>query len=210
MNVKKITSAVLSAGIMISVLPCSIPAYADESTEILKNTGFEALADDNVPFWWSTTAGEASLDSPEAAITAADMSYAGNSSAYISGRNSANAGVMQRYQLDRLTGADEYEATAYVRYTGDDAPDSIVFTLVFGNNYGWDQYEIASETVKKDRWTEIKGHFTAPADITDGYVYIKTDETDNFTDYYVDNFSLISDPFVIEEGDFIVNGSFDR
>lgn len=210
MNVKKITSAVLSAGIMISVLPCSIPAYADESTEILENTGFEALADDNVPFWWSTTAGEASLDSPEAAITAADMSYAGNSSAYISGRNSANAGVMQRYQLDRLTGADEYEATAYVRYTGDDAPDSIVFTLVFGNNYGWDQYEIASETVKKDRWTEIKGHFTAPADITDGYVYIKTDETDNFTDYYVDNFSLISDPFVIEEGDFIVNGSFDE
>lgn len=210
MNAKRLMAAVLSAGVMASASAFSIPAYAEESEQILENTGFEALDDNNIPYWWSTTAGEDSLGKPNADIAVSSMSYAGSSSVYISDRNSANAGIMQRYQKERMAGSEEYEAKAYIKYTGEDAPDSIEFTLVFGNNYGWDQHEIASETVKKDRWTEIKGYFTAPEEIMDGYVYVKTNETDSFTDYYIDNFSMTSDPFVIAEGDLIVNGSFDE
>lgn len=188
----------------LSLLLPLLPSALAEEGAILENSGFEAVNDENnIPHWWTTVG-----DLSDAKITASDISYAGNVSAFISGRVSADAGVKQYYQTDRLSGGADYEAKAYIKYTGDSAPADVEFSLVFVD-YNSEPITMASKTVKKDRWTEVKGCFKTPETLSGGFVCVKTNETESFVDYYIDCFALTADPYIVEEGDFIVNGTFD-
>lgn len=207
MKCQKFFSLCLSMGMITGVLPQAVSA--EDDLGILQNTGFEAVSNAGEIFWWQTTSGESSLNEPQAEIEQSSVGWLGKNGAHIYNRSAATAGVKQYYNIEVMQPSAEYEVKAYIRYSGETAPDSIEFLLMFGNNYGWSSVKMASAVVKKDRWCEIKGYFTSPEELQNGYVYISTNETEGFVDYYVDDFTITADPYVVQTGDFIENGSFD-
>ena len=138
------------------------------------NCGFEGSTDD------FTGRGSAKVAS------SSDTSFVGNSSLYVSGRESAWNGATYSLSPRAFKAGTEYSFSAIVKYTDGPATDKFHFTMQYDDASGTANYvKIATETVKKGEWTQLANkNFKIPEGATSVQIYVETD--DSTTSFYVD------------------------
>ena len=172
--------------------------------ELLVNGGFEsALAG-----WEAHKSARLTLSS--------DVVYSGASSLYVSGRASADAGVMQDLTGKVLPGRS-YAFSAKVRYDSEAAPDVKGFCIYFQAGDNQSVKVVGSGVADKGQWEEIKGVYKIPeqAELTAPRIFIgsswtsRPDQDKDLMDFYVDDVSVLDvtpeDKAVVGENDY--NGS---
>lgn len=115
-----------------------------------------------------------------------DRAFVGNSSLYVSGRESAWNGASYKLDPRAFKAGTEYSFSAIVSYTEGDATDKFHFTLQYTGSDGETHYDkIATETVKKGEWTQLANtNYKLPDGATDMQIYVETDKSTN--SFYVD------------------------
>ena len=113
-------------------------------------------------------------------------SFVGNSSLYVSGRESAWNGATYSLSPRAFKAGTEYSFSAIVKYTDGPATDKFHFTMQYDDASGTANYvKIATETVKKGEWTQLANkNFKIPEGATSVQIYVETD--DSTTSFYVD------------------------
>ncbi|SFC79218.1 endo-1,4-beta-xylanase [Ruminococcus albus] len=138
------------------------------------NCGFEGSTDD--------FSGRGSAKVASSNTTA----FVGNSSLYVSGRESAWNGATYTLSPRAFQPGNEYSFSAIVKYTEGDATDKFHFTMQYDDASGTTNYtKIATETVKKGEWTQLANtNFKIPSDASNMQIYVETDSST--TSFYVD------------------------
>ncbi len=130
--------------------------------------------------------------------------YAGNYSIKVTGRNQCAAGPMQDLS-GKLTPGKKYKITGRVKYTA--GPNNRSFEICYQTGKKWqDRTTFKSVSVKKGKWAQLYGTFTA-SDTGLDQVFISTSWTANPTqendlmDFYVDDVVITLDDGVVPEED---------
>ena len=123
---------------------------------------------------------------PAKIASSSDTAFVGNSSLYVSGRESAWNGAIYTLTPRAFKAGTEYSFSAIVKYTEGAATDKFHFTLQYDNSEGKTCYtKIATETIKKGEWTQLANkNFKLPEGATNMQIYVETD--DSTTSFYVD------------------------
>ncbi len=127
-----------------------------------------------------------------------EQKYAGEKSLYCSEREASWNGALHSLSSAVCEPGKSYSFSANVLYTEGDPTDLFHFTLQYNDAAGEVQYEkIASETVKKGEWTQLKNtSFTIPEGASGMQIYIETDESTN--SFYVDEMICAPDGVKID------------
>ena len=138
------------------------------------NCGFEGSTDN------FSSRGSAKIESSNT------TSFVGNSSLYVSGRESAWNGASYTLNTRAFKAGTEYSFSAIVKYLEGDATDKFHFTLQYDGSDGTTHYDkIATETVKKGEWTQLANtNYKLPDGASNMQIYVETDSST--TSFYVD------------------------
>lgn len=161
-----------------------------ESGEYITNGSMEDTYEGH-PSYWDAYG--------NAAVTSDEMEYTdGAAGLKVSGRDSADDGVMQYVSADFKAGK-QYRVKFNVKT---DETDTVKATLL--SNYS-KEIPIISESTVAGEWTEVSGIFTAPDDFDGGYIKFTTEDT--ACDFYMDDASM---PMLTDLGrQLISNGGFE-
>ncbi|KNY28475.1 carbohydrate binding domain-containing protein [Pseudobacteroides cellulosolvens] len=190
--------------IFTSIYPFNITTIFAETvagTDIVNNGDMEGVGTDNIPYWWFSR-GSGTIAS------VLDEMHGGSKSLKVTGRTQNWEGPAQNLSGNQKGGTvpgKTYHAAAWVKYTGETAPESVQFVLGVQWNDGTgdgtpqktgDRYDnIKYINVTKGQWTMIDGDYTGPtgADLSKGIMlYVQTTEAGpTYVDFCVDDVSMV-------------------
>ncbi len=149
-------------------------ASSGDSTYFFRN-GFENSTDG----WSGRGAAKVSYTS--------DESYAGGSSAFVSGRTASWNGIGKNLGY-KFKAGESYSFSANVKYSSGEPTNTFHFTLQYNDANGEPVYKkIDTKTVPKGEWTQLSNTgFTIPEGAKNCYIYVET-EGDDGIDFYVDD-----------------------
>ena len=138
------------------------------------NYGFEGSTDN------FNSRGAASIAS------STNTAFVGNSSLYVSGRESAWNGASYTLDTRAFKAGTEYSFSAIVNYLEGPSTDKFHFTMQYDDASGTTNYtKIATETVTKGQWTQLANkNFKIPDGASNVQIYVETDSST--TSFYVD------------------------
>lgn len=171
---------------IITTMSFPVFAVASESLNIVNNGDMESGTD-----WWHANGGK-SISS------VSEEKHSGSSCILSTGRSNPWQGVAQNITgngKDTPVAGNTYDGSAWVMFKGEASPQTVTFKLSIKRNNGTeDKYDnIASVSVPKGEWTLIEGSYKIPEDTDlskDFNIYIETDETEAYIDFYADDVNL--------------------
>ena len=141
--------------------------------------------------WWFHCGFEGSTDNfsgrgPAKVASSSNTAYVGNSSLYVSGRESSWNGATYSLSPRMFKAGTEYSFSAIVSYLEGDATDKFHLTLQYDDASGTTCYtKIATETVTKGSWVQLANrNYKLPEGATNMQIYVETDSST--TSFYVD------------------------
>lgn len=128
-----------------------------------------------------------------------EYSSTGSHSIYVTNRSAVWNGAMLAI-TDKVRKEESYHYSADVMFNGEEYENSHIFRLEMQYTInGVDNYNlIASEEVKKGKWTTIEGYYTIPAEAQNISIYMQTDnledgqeaDVNDLMSFYLDNVKI--------------------
>lgn len=132
----------------------------------------------------------------------------GSHSIYVTNRDAVWTGAMLAV-TDKVRKEESYHYSADVMFNGEEYEHSHIFRLEMQYTMnGVDNYNlIASEEVKKGKWTTIEGYYAIPAEAQNISIYLQTDNLEDgqeagindLMSFYVDNVKITEGVIVKRE-----------
>ncbi|WP_051983547.1 endo-1,4-beta-xylanase [Pseudobacteroides cellulosolvens] len=187
-RINKCISFTISIIMLLSMLftfNMSALAVDTQDINLVENGDME-----NSTNWWHANGGSS-------LTTVSDVKHSGNSSIKTNGRTNPWNGVAQVLtdnQRENPVAGKKYHGSAWVMFNSE-TKSNVTFKLSIKRNDGTeDKYDtVAQLDVEKGKWTLIEGDYTLPADsdVSKGVqIYVETNETDTFIDFYADDLSF--------------------
>lgn len=194
-------ASVLSAQAAVAAAPT-----ARESTELIKNGGFENGTDG----WELRT-----FNKPANMKVTSDDKASGGSSLFVYEKEDTTSGPMQDL-TGKVQQGQKLHISAKVKYETGPATRAFNVTMQYGTNNFAGTSPAASATLTKGEWGTIEADYTVPsdADLSRVLVFVETtwtsaqDPENDLMDFYLDDVSIIAEEYV-DPDEIIINGGFD-